>query len=299
MNQEFESITGKLQRVVWQSPDNGFMIGSIACDGENVTVKGNMLNPQVGMVYKFTGQWVSDKKYGEQFQIKSFQTIQPTSPNSIYKYLVRICKYVGPAIGSALVDTFGAKTLDVLKFDPGHVAAKIKGLSLDKATEIQGFLLANELNEKIMVELWAMLDIPGMRKALPGELVEKYQSNASEVIKQNPYILTDFSGVGFMLADRVALNIGYAPDGIERKKAAVLYCMEQIGQTDGDIWISRKQLIEKAQELVNIQNIADGIDALLLDEKISEEAGHYALLFLAENELYIAKKITQLVRVAA
>ncbi|HAR33867.1 MAG TPA: hypothetical protein DCR95_07205 [Desulfobacter sp.] len=299
MNQELKTITGELQRVIWQHPDNGFMIGSILSDRQNITVKGNMLNPQKGITYKLTGQWVSDKKYGDQFQIKSFQTVQPIDPESIYKYLVRICKYVGPATGNALVDEFGESTLEILKTNPGHVSDKIKGLSLEKAIEIQGFLLANELNEKVMVELWGMLDIPGMRKALPGELVEKYQSNAADVVKKNPYILTDFSGVGFPLADRVALNIGYAPDGIERKKAVVLYCMEQIGQLAGDVWISRQGIIEKVKEFVNVPDIQSGIDELINIGAIMEEQGFYALFGLAESEMYIAKKITQALRCAA
>lgn len=296
MNQEFKTITGELIRIVFQNVETGFIIGSVLTNGNPVTVKGNILSPQIGMVYKLTGQWVSDKKYGDQFQIKSFQTVQPIDPTTIYKYLVRVVKWVGPAVGNDLIDAFGGKTLEILKTDPGQVSDKIRGISYQKAVEIQGFLMANEINEKVMVELWAMLDIPGMRKALPGELVEKYQSNAADVIKQNPYILTDFSGVGFPLADRVALNVGYAPDGIERKKAAVLYTMEQIGALQGDIWISRRGLVEKSVELVNIQNIDDGIDALVVNGKLEEESGNYALIYLAENERYIAEKIMRMVQ---
>ncbi|MGB5217361.1 MAG: helix-hairpin-helix domain-containing protein [Smithella sp.] len=296
MNQESVTITGELQRVIWQHPDNGFMIGAILSDGQSVTVKGNVLNPQKGLVYKLTGQWVSDKKYGDQFQIKSFQTVQPVDPNAIYKYLVRVVKWVGSSTGNDLIDTFREKTLEVLKTDPGQVSDKIRGISYQKAVEIQGFLLANEINERVMVELWAMLDIPGMRKALPGELVERYQSNAAEVIKQNPYILTDFAGVSFPLADRVALNVGYAPDGIERKKAAVLYTMEQIGALQGDIWIARQELINKSVELANVQNIAAGIDELTAGGKLEEESGNYALIYLAENERYIAEKIMRMVQ---
>lgn len=296
MNQEFETITGELQRVIWQHPDNVFMIGAVLSEGQSVTVKGNILSPQKGITYKLTGQWVSDKKYGDQFQIKSFQTVEPVDPNAIYKYLVRVVKWVGSSTGNDLIDTFGGKTLEILKADPGQVSDKIRGISYQKAVEIQGFLLANEINERVMVELWSMLDIPGMRKAIPGELVEKYQSNAAEVIKQNPYILTDFSGVGFPLADRVALNVGYAPDGIERKKAAVIYTMEQLGALQGDIWISRRGLVEKAVELVNIQHIDEGIDALVYEMKIQEEGDNYALWFLAENERYIAEKIMRMVQ---
>jgi len=299
MNQEFKTITGELQRVIWQHPDNGFMIGSILSDRQSITVKGNMLNPQKGITYKLTGQWVSDKKYGDQFQIKSFQTVQPIDPESIYKYLVRIVKWVGPSTGSELVDNFGTETLEILKSDPARVSERISGITYQKAVEIQTFLKANKLNEKVMVELWAMLDIPGMRKAIPGELVEKYQSNAADVVKKNPYILTDFSGVGFPLADRVALNVGYAPDGIERKKAVVLYCMEQIGQLAGDVWISRQGIIEKVKEFVNVPDIQSGIDELINVGAIAEEYGFYALSGLAESEMYIAKKITQALRCAA
>lgn len=295
---ETETLTAELRNIVYQN-DNGFLIGSfrVGNNGRQITGKGNILNPQIGFQYKLSGEWIEDRKYGRQFNIKSFQTLEPSDTSAIFKYLVRTTKYVGPKVGQDLVDEFGEDALVILREEPETAANKIKGLSIARAIEIQESLLAGECNEKVMVELWGMLDIPGMRKALPGDLVEKYGSNAAEFVRQNPYLLTDFSGVGFALADRVAINLGYPPDGIERKKAVILHCLNEIGNSAGDIWITRKDLAEKVSEIAtNIFNVLDGIGPLIDEEKIEEEAGEYALSFLAENEAYVARKIAEMVK---
>ena len=293
-----ETITAELRQIIFQN-DTGFMIGSFINGNGSykpLTALGQFLNPQPGLSYQLTGEWVNDKKYGRQFRVKSFQTLEPSDVSAIFKYLVRTAKYVGSKTGQDLVDTFGEDTLDILRTDPQTVADKIRGITFTKAQEIQQSLLANEINEKVMVELWGMLDMPGMRKALPGELIDRFGSNAAETVRQNPYILTDFSGVGFSLADRVALNIGYPADGIERKKAVILFCLSEIGQSAGDIWISKKDLVDKISEVVNIFNVLDGLVPLMESGAVSEDEGFYALSGLAENEKYVAEKIAEMIK---
>lgn len=304
---ENEQIKAVLKRIIFQKPETGFIIGSFqraeVFDAPEDTFQddlpfsglGNIINPQVGMEYLLTGEWGESPQYGKQFKIKSFSTLLPADPNGIYKYIVRICKFVGPTIGARLVETYGAETLNMMRTEPAKIAREIAGINYDRAIEIQGTLIENEATESVIVELEAMLDIPGMRKALPGELIKKFGSNAAEAVKQNPYILIQFSGISFILADRVAMKLGYARDGIERKKAAAMHCVDQDGVLRGDVWVHESVLEAEMKELIQVNDLMAGVAALVECEKLVEDNGHFALPRRAYDEAYIAEKVTEFV----
>jgi exodeoxyribonuclease V alpha subunit len=201
-------MAGELCRIVYRN-DNNFLIGSFQGPGGVFTAIGSIINPQVNMEYELTGEWQDTARYGQQFKFSRYRSIQPVDAKGIFKYIVRVCKFVGGTVGNRLLDTYGEKTLEIMKTDPDRVAMETAGITLDRAKEIQKTLIDNEHNESVMVELEAMLDVQGMRKSLAGDLIHAFGNNAGDVIRGNPYTLTWFAGIGFALADRVALNVGY------------------------------------------------------------------------------------------
>jgi exodeoxyribonuclease V alpha subunit len=294
MIEKNEKINGFLDRIVFQN-DTGFIIANFynQKNKKNFIAIGSLINPQINMEYALDGYYVIDHKYGEQFKFSSYETNIPIDPMGIFKYITKICKFVGPAVGNDIVDKYGDKTLEIMKTDPERLASDISGLTIDRAKEIQTTLMENEATEKIMVELEIMLDVPGMRKSLPGELIKAYKSNAAEQIKVNPYILTRFHGVGFPLADRVALNIGYARDSIERKEAATMHCLKQNMQ-EGSIWISIEDLVKRIQELIQVPELSGGVFSLIDQKIIVEESKCVALANPAADEEFIADVIASM-----
>jgi exodeoxyribonuclease V alpha subunit len=256
---ENEVIEATLNRIIFQNTDTGFIIGAfVDSQGNKLSALGNMINPQVNMDYILTGDYEHNQKFGEQFKFVFYETVLPIDPSGIFRYITRICKWVGSSVGNAMVDKYGDQTLITMKTDPERIATEIHGITLTRAKEIQATLLENEKTEKVMVELESMLDIPGMLKRLPSELIKRFKSQAAEFVKVNPYILTEFNGVGFPLADMVALKNGYARDGIERKKAVCLHCIKENMQA-GSVWISEANLMENMTALVQVYDLEDGI----------------------------------------
>ncbi len=287
MSKESEIIECALNKIIFQN-DNGFIIGAFTDhQGNKLSCLGNMVNPQIDMDYVLTGYYEDSHKFGEQFKFSIYETILPIDANGIFKYITRICKWVGSTVGNAIVDKYGDQTLQIMKTDPERLSKEISGITFSRAHEIQATLLNNEVNEKVMVELESLLDVPGMRKSLSGDLIRDYKSQAAEAIKGNPYILTSFHGIGFPLADRVALNIGYARDSIERKKAAAMHCIKQNMQ-EGSTWISTEKFINEIQILIQVPNLADGVHALISDEILVNDGDFFALAGPADDEEYIA-----------
>jgi len=197
-------------------------------------------------------------------------------------------------VGNRLLDAYGTQTLTVMKNDPERVAADIPGLTLERAKEIQATLIAGELDEAVMVDLENLLDVPGMRKSLAGDLVKEFGNNAGDVIRGNPYLLTSFAGIGFALADRVALNLGYPRDGIERKKAATVHAMGEVIK-EGSIWINRQELVERVREFIQITNLEAGMEALVAEEVFTTKDGDVAFRGYAYDEKDVARMLAYLV----
>lgn len=285
-----ESINSELIRNIF-SNDSGFIIGSFRnLDTQTIfTGTGTIVNPQIGMEYKLFGNWKVTPKYGEQFSFTRFETIIPNNPMGIFKYLVRSCKYVGSKIGQALIDNYGSETLTVLKTDPARVVKDISGITNEKALEIQESLLTREASEKTMVELEALLDVQGMLKKVPETLFKQYGSNAPEMIKQDPYFLTSLRGVGFPLADRVALHIGFSRTDIKRKKAVCIHCLRE-NEQNGSTWILATDLLKNMLELIQIVGLEDGIQELIEQNMIILDDSYIAFRYTAAQEWTIARK---------
>jgi len=290
-----ETISGELNRIIYQN-DNNFIIGAFRDPTTNApfTAIGTIINPQVNMDYALAGSWESNAKYGDQFKFDRYETIKPKDANGIFKYIVRQCKFVGSTVGNRIVEAYGENTLKMMKDNPEQIATDIQGITLARAQEIQKTLIKNEINETVMVELESMLDVPGMRKSLLGDLIATFGNNAGDVLRGDPYVLTTFGGIGFAMADRVALNIGFPRDSPARKRAATVHVLQEV-MSEGSIWIERTELIERVKELIQIKNLAEGLELLLADkEVVQNDDGLVAFRRPAEDEQGVAKMLAEM-----
>lgn len=295
-----ETIIAQLNSIRYQN-GNGFMIGMAR--SENIKgefgVLGSLLKPECSMNYKLTGGWVNHPEYGKQFQFSRYEIIKPTDTNGIYKYLVRTAKWVGPTIGQRLVDLYGEKTLEVLRNDPEIVAMEIIGLTPKRALTIQEMLIEQEETEAIMVELLTVLDFPGLRKNLPVEIASKYESDSLEVLKENPYILTEFKGVGFLIADRIATqSFKIDSNSMYRIKSCIEYVMKKDLNSVGSTWMHIDKITSSVVELtgVNIKLAVVGLVELVEIGLIVENDKWFSFFEVDKMETLISDKIKEMLK---
>ena len=83
--------------------------------GGYVTAVGNLPGVRPGENLRLHGQWVRDRRYGEQFQAESFVTVQPSTLAGMEKYLGSgLIRGIGKVTAARLVGHFGLDTLDVI-----------------------------------------------------------------------------------------------------------------------------------------------------------------------------------------
>ena len=106
------TLEGVLERVTFSNRDNAWSVVQLVVSGRQdlVTAVGNLLGVQPGESLRLAGQWVMDKKYGEQFRVDSYITVKPATLIGIEKYLGSgLVRGVGKVMAERLVAHFGMR----------------------------------------------------------------------------------------------------------------------------------------------------------------------------------------------
>lgn len=113
-------------------------------------------------------------------------------------------------------------------------------------------------------------------------------------IKNNPYLLTEVKGIGFIKADSIAKSVGFDLESPLRINSAIRYIIKQ-ENLSGHCWIARKRLLSKAVELLSLKKhfIIDILDETH-DLNILESKGRFTTLEIYKAENIIAETMINL-----
>ena len=129
-------ITGAVESTVFRNVENGYSVINLYYNNKKTTVVGNIPEVYEGQTLELEGEFVVNKRFGEQFKVNEAKIVEPTTLPAIEKYLSSGLIYgIGPATAKKIVDEFKADTLSVLEFNPMKLS-KIRGISKQKAIEI-------------------------------------------------------------------------------------------------------------------------------------------------------------------
>ena len=289
-----ERINATLTHIRFQNRETGFLIGIFLQGRQEFAALGSMVGPEVGMDYTLSGEWVENEKFGRQYKFVNYEVVAPKSTDGIYRYLVKVARWVGPKVGQALIDHYKEETLNIIRTDPERVARQIRGITPARAAEMQAKIIENQAIEATLVELENLIGGQGLKQSLPTELLAKYGSNAVAELRLNPYMLTEFKQIGFLQADKVALTkFEIKPQSVRRQQAAALHIIEQICFQEGSVWVEEHRLIAEVTGLISCDP-APGLVKLAGARRIVINEGFVALKYLADNEEYVAKKFIKM-----
>lgn len=196
-------------------------------NGMEITIKGSMPDPQLGMQYELIAHSVHDAKYGLQYQIDSMclnmdldgqdETAKRKFLESIYTEDQVECMY------AALSDPFEAlKTEDVKSL------VSVKGCGFKTATRwIKRFNSHYD-----MAKIYVALRDYGITYPMIIKLQEHYKSSdiIIERVKKNPYLLIEVTGIGWKTCDKIARNKGLPEFCSERIQAYITFYLNDAAQ---------------------------------------------------------------------
>lgn len=142
----------------------------------------------------------------------------------------------------------------------------------------------------------ALLYLQGLNISfnLANKIYKAYGDNTISIVKTNPYKLSeDISGIGFIMADNIAMNMQMKSDSKFRISAALSYVLKNDAEMPGSCTIRLDDLIDKTFSLIKVDRnkIKDQINEDLINSKIQiMKIGNEE--FVYDKDIYKAEKST-------
>lgn len=293
-------IIGTVDNTIFRNAENGYSVVSLMYENKRITAVGNFPELYEGQTLELEGEFVVNKKFGEQFKADDCAVIEPSTLPAIERYLASGLIYgVGPVTAKKIVDEFKQDTLTVLEFNPMKLA-RIRGISKQKAIEI-----SNAYNEmKDMQNAIIFLQSHAISTNLSLKIYNTYKERTIELVKSNPYqLVEDIDGIGFTTADKIALKLGIDLYGENRIKAGLIYALKLASEREGHTYLPKEELIANCLQILNFDDnernlIEKSIDYLQI-EGLTKNFNHHGkeVVVLTKyyyQEKYIARKLYKL-----
>lgn len=290
-------VEGFVENIVFRNEDNGYTVFDIKYKGEHVTCVGSISYINAGEFITANGEFVQHAIYDMQFSIKSYEFKTPDDEKSVRRYLSSgAIKGIGEKMAERIVNTFKEDTFRIMEEEPERLA-EIKGISVTKAMDIAAQLVDKRDMRKAMI----FLQDYGINMNLANKIYSHYGQNIYTIIKQNPYKLADdIDGIGFKIADDIAVKVGIRVDSDFRIKSGIFYILQQASM-QGHIYLPMEELEVgvKGLLLIDIPDIEKFIMDLVIDKrlvvKITPDGTKnvYAAIYYY-MELSVAKRLTDL-----
>ena len=290
-------VEGFVENIVFRNEDNGYTVFDIKYKGEHVTCVGSISYINAGEFITANGEFVQHAIYDMQFSIKSYEFKTPDDEKSVRRYLSSgAIKGIGEKMAERIVNTFKEDTFRIMEEEPERLA-EIKGISMTKAMDIAAQLVDKRDMRKAMI----FLQDYGINMNLANKIYSHYGQNIYTIIKQNPYKLADdIDGIGFKIADDIAVKVGIRVDSDFRIKSGIFYILQQAAM-QGHIYLPMEELElgVKGLLLIDIPDIEKFIMDLVIDKrlvvKITPDGTKnvYAAIYYY-MELSVAKRLTDL-----
>ncbi|MEN8135828.1 MAG: ATP-dependent RecD-like DNA helicase [Thermodesulfobacteriota bacterium] len=281
-----ERLSGVLERITFQSDESGFTVARLRANdhgNELLTIVGMLADTPVGSGLELSGRWQRDPRHGRQFKFDHYQVVKPNTIQGMEKYLGSgLIKGVGPAYAAKIVSHFGMATLEVLDQSPERLS-EVAGLG----RKLIGIIKEAWRGQKDVHEIMVFLQGHNIPASYAVKIYKTYGPGSLRVVKENPYRLTeDIWGVGFRVADRIAVSVGLPTHDPGRIKAGLLFVLNE-AVSSGHCYLERQELFKKSCSLLELPlaMIEARLPELLAEEKVvvGDERVYLPYLYHAER----------------
>ena len=291
-----EVLNGFVETIVFKSEDTGYVVCKVRTQDGLISGVGTVPFIREGQNLELKGYWTVHKQFGKQFNIQEYEEIVPTSTQGIEKYLSGgIIHGIGPITAKKIISKFGEETLDILE---NHIERlkEIEGIG-DKKFEI---IYESYIEQRGLKDIILYFNKHGVTNNQCVKIYKKFGPNAKNIVSENPYILCEeIRGIGFKIADRIALSIGIKSDSDFRIQSGIKYVMNQFCAL-GNTYMPKENIIKDCKKslMVDEEKIEKNIYTMSAEQKIIiEKINDIEVGFLLQYyycELGVTRKIITL-----
>ena len=207
------------------------------------------------------GSWVNGK-YGLQFEVEQWKEILPSTEQGIRAYLASgSLKGIGGKTADAIVDRFGAHSLEILEHEPERLL-EIRGITEDRLEEIK----RGYAESRVMRELLLLLAPLKVTPNTAMKILEHFGMNGVELLRESLFRLCEVPGFGFRRVDEIVRNSKGDLHDPMRIRGALFYTIEEARGRDGHLYIEIRRLLKEALTLLN-----ENLNVPLTQEQVEQE----------------------------
>lgn len=241
-----ETVQGTISRIMFASEDTGYKVLKVRTKSGSPTVVTGEFGPEMicDTAAVFHGDFRQHPKYGMQFRAFSYDiTYDAEKTASIRLFIDTIAPNIGPERADAIVTQFGPETIDVLDQSPDRLL-EVSGIGKVSAESLATAWTQNREawnKEREIYSLRAFLNSLGIKERRVKKIMARFGNGmqAEEMIRENPYVLTDVEGFGFSTTDYVAKKLGIPDSSPERLKAFIYHILSRTCPDNGHLFLMK------------------------------------------------------------
>jgi len=295
-----DTLEGTIERITFHAEDTGYTVAKLRAKKagpEPVTIVGTVAEIHPGEAVRLEGHWTTHPQYGRQFRIVGYKTVYPSTVEGIRKYLGSgLIKGIGPVTAKRIVAHFGLDTLHVIEHALDRLT-EVEGLGPKRAALIKRAWIEQQEIKDVML----FLQSHDVSTGYAVKIWKQYGDEAIQIVRNNPYRLAkDIWGIGFLIADRIAQNIGIDPESAMRLQAGLRYVLSQASENEGHLFLPADLLIANAAENLKVpeDKIRPCLDDLSREREVILEDEHVYLPPLYYAEQAVSRKLHQLAQIS-
>ena len=245
--------------------------------------------------YNFYGKLVNHAKYGEQFQVDSYERCKPEEKDAIVEFLTSgLFKGIGEKKAKKIVDTLGKDTLKIILEQPNNLVL-IPTITKKNADLLHEKLKEYELSYSTIIYLQEL----GFQTKDSMLIYNYYKEETIKLLEKNIYrVIRDINDLTFKKVDIVALSSGIEKNALIRIEAAIIYIMNELSNAYGHSFFHKEEIASFLRRVLNTtiteEEYEKSLKELEKNLEIIRKDDKYYLKEMYESETIITKRVVSL-----
>lgn len=294
-------VKGNFKKYIFHA-ESGYTVGlfhvketDLEIDNTTITFVGFFSELNELDTYVFNGEFVFHSKYGEQFNVTSYEVILPDDKENIILFLSSdIFKGIGYKKAEKIVKNLGNNCLNIILEDKESLD-RIKGLTSKQKKTIYDSLIEYSSSYDRVLKLTKL----GFSVKNAVRLDNFYKNDIDYIIKHPYFIIDDIFEITFPIIDKIKHNLNIDTNDIDRVSFGIVYVLENLSFKTGNIYFSYDELVSNSVKYLNVDvdTINAGIANLVTSGKIIIDNDRYILTDNYNSSTYIAERVLSLSKI--
>lgn len=264
---------------------------------KSIKLKGNVPTLNYGATYKLTCVLEeSNEKYGDTYKILFMNKMIDLGDE--YKQKEFLSTILTERQVEELFKTHGDNVISLLDEGNTEELCKVKGITAKKAKRILSIYNDAKDYSDILMELAKL----NLTNTFIKKITDYYRNpeTAIKVVRENPYKLIEIDGIGFKMADSIALKVGMDKFDIRRVGGYMVHYLQEQGEM-GRSYVLYDELLKAVYDTLGFvpEEIMRRVAKVLVEQKtliVSSDAQKIALNKYYKLETKLAKEIIRLAK---